>query len=176
MLWDFGRVFFFQQYLCRTGWYALMHQSRTGEAIRQAGLCRDWLCCLFLWSISGEPCGRRQRSWGTGRPSQPPPCSTHQPQESTATSGDSSKHGKPSPGRQTSTTSRCFTGTETGSARWGQPLQTSQLLVCVFTNGFKYLLSSLHMSLHASWPPPPSHWLPPDILSNSCSPSPSLPH
>lgn len=80
---------------------------------------RPLIVLSFLLFDSGEPCVRHQRSWGIARLSQPLPCSTRRERESIATLGGSLKHGRPSQRHQTSTTSPCSTGAETGSAGWG---------------------------------------------------------
>lgn len=84
----------------------------------QRSACAETNCVFFVPSNSEGPCGRRQRSWGVGRRSQPLLCSTRLVHASIATLDGSSKRARPSPKHQTSTTWLCFTGTETGSAGW----------------------------------------------------------
>lgn len=175
---DFGRVFFFQRYLYRTGRYALMHQRRTGQAVRRAGLCRDWFIALPFLVV----CQRRALRTASEKLRNRTSFSATAVQHSPATRVNR-YIGRLIEARQTeSGTSdlNYFTlfyrsgdrERKVRAARANKPFTR----VCTLPNGFKYhLLSSLRMSLHASWLPPPPRWLPPHTLSNSCSPSPSLP-
>lgn len=96
----------------RISWQAVSLNAR-GRSLQRL------IVLSFSLYDSGELCGLHRRSWGIGRLSQPLPCSTCQERESTATLGGSSKRVRPSLRHQTSTTSPCSTGAETGSAGWG---------------------------------------------------------
>jgi len=124
----------------------------------------------FSVSDSGEPCGTRQRRWG--RPSPPRPCRTPQDHESTATLGGSSKPGRLSPRRRTSTPSHCSTGAETRSAGWGHALNTCRVAsnmmhtmqqICTF-------LIPQNVTCFVTPPPPPhthTHTPPALLLSQT---------
>lgn len=138
--------------------------------------------CLSL-SDSGEPCGLHRRSWRVGHPFQPQLCSIPQPHESIATSVGSLKHGRPSLGHRTWTTSPCFTRAETGSIGWGLAHICREMFSLnlkhntLNTSKTNFLL--LHMRKTASW----LHDLLPSVsfshntpytVYNSVSPTPAV--